>query len=66
MFSINILMKSEYWKGKKVLITGGTSFVGKNLTKKLSDLGAEYFIFGSKDYDLTKKNEAEEIGRAHV
>ncbi|MFH1802099.1 MAG: NAD-dependent epimerase/dehydratase family protein [archaeon] len=52
-------MDDNFWKGKNVLITGGTSFVGKNLTKKLDALGATYFTFGSSKYDLTKKDDAE-------
>lgn len=51
-------MEDSFWKGKKILITGGTSFVGKNLTRKLNKLGASYFTFGSKDYDLTRPEEA--------
>ena len=29
-----------FWKGKKVLVTGGTSFIGAPLTRKLAALGA--------------------------
>lgn len=54
-------MNNSFWKGKKVLITGGTSFVGKNLTEMLKSLGAEYFTFGSKQYDLTKQDEANSV-----
>lgn len=58
-------MDKGFWKGKKILITGGTSFVGKNLTNKLKDLGAHYFVFGSKSgpiqFDLTKQAEADKV-----
>lgn len=54
-------MDADYWRGKKILITGGTSFVGKNLTQRLTNLGAEHFVFGSKDYDLTKKEDADKV-----
>lgn len=52
-------MEKTFWQGKKVLITGGTSFVGKNLTRKLAELGAHHFTFGSKDFDLRKLEDAE-------
>jgi GDP-L-fucose synthase len=51
----------EFWEGKNVLITGGTSFVGKNLTKQLDKLGATYKTFHSKEYDLTKPVEADAV-----
>lgn len=54
-------MEDNFWKGKKVLVTGGTSFVGKNLRKKLEQLGAHYFVFGSKEFDLTKARDAEAV-----
>jgi len=53
-------MENTFWKNKNVLITGGTSFVGKNLTQRLAELGASYFTFGSKEYDLTRSEEADE------
>lgn len=51
----------DFWKDKKVLITGGTSFVGKNLTRKLEELSAGYRTFHSKEFDLTKPEEANAI-----
>lgn len=33
------------WLNKKVLITGGTGFIGTHLTKKLIELGAEVSLF---------------------
>ncbi len=34
---------NNYWKGKKVLITGINGFIGGNLAKKLNTLGADIF-----------------------
>jgi len=36
-------MKNDYWKNKKVLITGINGFVGGNLCQRLLDLDAEVF-----------------------
>ncbi len=57
-------MDTDYWNGKKVLITGGTSFVGKNLTEMLSQLDAEYFTFHSKEFNLTRGEEADKVMQA--
>lgn len=54
-------MTNLFWKGKKVLITGGTSFVGKNLTKMLSTLNAEYYTFSSKQFNLIKSKDSEKV-----
>ena len=48
-----------FWSEKNVLITGGTSFVGKNLANKLRGLGAKPFTFGSDKFDLATKEGAE-------
>lgn len=52
-------MKLEDYKGKRILITGGTGFVGKNLVPYLQKLGAEVFVFGSKDCDLRDKEQTD-------
>jgi len=46
-------MKNNFWKDKKVLITGYEGFLGSNMTKKLLDYGAE--IYGLDI--LTHRNE---------
>ena len=40
----------------KVLITGGTGFLGKSLTRYLHRLGYEVFSVGSKNWDLRNQN----------
>lgn len=40
--SANIM--SEYFKGKKILVTGGAGLVGSHLTEKLAAIGAEVFV----------------------
>jgi CDP-glucose 4,6-dehydratase len=39
----------NFWKNKRVLITGAFGFVGKALSKELSRQGAHIFAFNSKD-----------------
>ncbi len=56
-------MVLDFWEGKRVLVTGGTSFVGRNLEEKLKNVGASYFIFGSQNYDLTKEECAKAVMR---
>ncbi len=45
-------MNNNFWKNKKVLVTGGAGFLGSHLTRKLKDLSAEVFVPRSKDHDL--------------
>jgi len=37
-------MIDNYWKGRQVLITGGTGFVGKNLVDQLLIFGSDVFV----------------------
>ena len=43
----------------RVLITGGTGFVGKHLQEGLKERGIDYDAFSSKEYDLAVKEQAE-------
>lgn len=42
-------MNTEFWDGKKVLITGGAGFIGSYLTEKLVDFGADVSILVKSD-----------------
>ena len=48
-----------FWKNKKVLISGGTGFVGKNLCQNLIKKNAIPIPFGRSICDLTKMSEVE-------
>jgi GDP-L-fucose synthase len=48
------------WKGKRVLISGGTGFIGKNLSLRLQSEGAEPIVFGRRMCDLSDWPQARE------
>lgn len=45
----------------KVLVTGGTGFVGQHLQEELKQHGFSFFSFGSKQFDLTRREQAEAV-----
>jgi len=49
----------------KILITGGTGFVGKHLQEELKERQIPYLVFAKRDYDLTVKEQAEAVFSAN-
>jgi len=47
----------------KVLVTGGTGFVGKHLQQELARRGVSFFAFGRRQFDLTRWEQAEAVFR---
>src|ERR1041385_8324678 len=45
----------------KVLVTGGTGFVGKHLQEELQRRGISFFAFGKRQFDLTRWENAEAV-----
>jgi len=46
-------MMQEYWKGKRVIVTGGAGFLGNHVTAALTSRGAqEIFVPRIEDYNL--------------
>jgi GDP-L-fucose synthase len=56
----------SFWTDKRVLITGGTGFLGSALTRRLKELGSpEVVSLGSEDYDLMRQAEVERMFDDH-
>jgi GDP-L-fucose synthase len=47
----------------KVLVTGGTGFVGSHLQQELAHRGIQFFSFGRRQFDLTRWEQAEAVFR---
>ena len=47
----------EFWRGKSVLVTGGTGFVGRHLTRRFEEAGAQVVSVGSRQVDLTSSED---------
>ena len=56
----------NFWKGKKVLVTGSTGFVGTHLVKRLGDLGCTLITPASIVYDLRLKTDVNAFFRKFV
>ncbi len=55
-------MKNDFWKGKKVLVTGGRGFLGSHLVQKLMTTSAkELLVPGVEEFDLTKEADREAV-----
>jgi len=53
---------TEFWKDKRVCVTGGAGFLGSFLLEKLAERGAkDVFVPHIQDYDLTQLDEQERM-----
>jgi len=53
---------TDYFKTKRVTVTGGAGFLGTHLVKKLKDLGCnDVFIPKLEDYDLVKMDDVKRM-----
>lgn len=50
-----------FWKGKRVVVTGGAGFLGRVVVDRLRGLGAEVAVPRSSQYDLTRPGVAEQL-----
>src|SRR6266404_905625 len=49
------------WRGKNILVTGGSGFLGTHLVNKIKGLGAIVYAPSHDDFDLVHENEIEEM-----
>ena len=56
---------ANFWKNKRVLITGASGFVGKHLTKRLAALKASVDYFNENVSDSNKVNSVFNSGKYH-
>jgi GDP-L-fucose synthase len=54
-----------HWSARRVVVTGGSGFLGRRVVAKLEDLGAEVVVPRSADYDLTLPGAAEALIADH-
>src|SRR5581483_4632689 len=52
-----------FWKGKRVTVTGGRGFLGRNVVKQLEEKGARVSAFSSAEYNLTRQDEVARVYR---
>lgn len=53
----------SFWDNKKVLVTGGAGFLGRQLVPMLTSLGADIFVPRSKEFDLRKDEDVNRLFR---
>ncbi len=54
----------NYWKNKRILLTGGAGFLGSSVSKKLKERGCkDIFIPRSRDYDLVEMDAVKRVYR---
>lgn len=56
-------MTAGFWTGRRVMVTGGSGFVGHNVVRLLNAQGAEVTVPRSSQHDLTQPGVAEQLMR---
>lgn len=55
------LPSADYFRGKQVVVTGGSGFLGSFVIEKLAAMGVEPFVPRSINYDLTREASVERL-----
>jgi GDP-L-fucose synthase len=58
-------MSSSYWQDRRVLVTGGSGFLGRVVVQRLHDRGADVVAPRSAEYDLTEPGAAASMLAEH-
>ncbi|MEX2628175.1 MAG: NAD-dependent epimerase/dehydratase family protein [Ilumatobacteraceae bacterium] len=56
---------SAFWSGRRVLVTGGSGFLGRKVVARLTDAGAQVVVPRSAEHDLTSAGVAEALLAEH-
>jgi GDP-L-fucose synthase len=51
----------SFWSGQRVLVTGGSGFLGSHVVDRLRALGAEPFVPRRPEFDLTRQADVERL-----
>ena len=51
----------DYWRRRRVLVTGGHGFLGRHVVSRLAGLGAEVLAPTSRDYDLRVQDRVQRL-----
>lgn len=54
-------MSNSFWNGKKVIVTGGSGFLGSHLVSKLKKRGATVIAPSHQEYDLVKLGDIQKM-----
>jgi GDP-L-fucose synthase len=54
----------DFWRGRRVLVTGGSGFLGSHVVERLRDCGAEPFVPRRAQFDLTRQADVERVYEA--
>src|SRR5687767_3090891 len=52
---------SDFWTGRRVVVTGGAGFLGRRVVAELTAAGADAVVIRSADYDLTAPDAAADM-----
>lgn len=56
------MVQQGFWREKRVIVTGGTGFLGTHVVEALRAAGCERVVaLGSKDYDLVRESDVERL-----
>jgi GDP-L-fucose synthase len=57
------MLESSFWQDKRVLVTGGSGFLGKQVVPRLLKAKANVFVPRSSEFDLRKESDVESLFR---